>query len=250
MAENFLVASTLGAFAFALYGCWLLLFANGKRLRGLKIIIGSALSLFPMVIIYGVYINIVVSRSGFEDHATYEEARQYGVTDPQIWAAEGAEIRANAEAEAIREDEEAQAARLAAAAEAAIQRAEEEALRDREAAEEEARRQREAAQRAAERAAERERQLAEERAARRTGFHCLSSWDGSHRAFRDAVRDQMREPNSFEHIETRVTPVDENGMHTILMQYRARNGFGGMNVGAAFGQYRNDNCNFIILTIE
>lgn len=91
---------------------------------------------------------------------------------------------------------------------------------------------------------------AEEREERRKGFHCLSSWDGSHREFRNAVKDAMRDPDSFEHVETRVTPVDEDGWHILAMSYRARNGFGGMNVGTAIGRYANDDCRFAVTKIE
>lgn len=82
------------------------------------------------------------------------------------------------------------------------------------------------------------------------GFHCLSNWDGSHSAFRDAVQDRMRDPDSFEHMETRVTPVSAEGTHTIFMKYRARNGFGGMNVGTAVGTYKNSDCSFTLIAVE
>ena len=84
---------------------------------------------------------------------------------------------------------------------------------------------------------------------RRKGFHCLSGWDGSHRAFKAAVKRHLRDPDSFEHIETRVTPADENGEHRIWMTYRARNGFGGMNVAVATGTYLRHNCNHVLHSI-
>lgn len=107
-------------------------------------------------------------------------------------------------------------------------------------------------QRAAERA-EQERlaeEARQEQELRRKGFHCLSGWDGSHTTFKRAVREAMRNPSSFEHVETRITPVDENGQHTLIMTYRAENGFGGMNVGEARAIIQNDTCNATILTIE
>lgn len=110
--------------------------------------------------------------------------------------------------------------------------------------EEEARRQAEMAERAAaagERRAEEQQASAEER---RKGFHCLSGWDGSHRDVKLAVRDQMRNPPSFEHIETRVTPVDDDGMHGLVMRYRAENGFGGMTDGIATARYSSADCTF------
>ena len=82
------------------------------------------------------------------------------------------------------------------------------------------------------------------------GFHCLSNWDGAHSNFKSDVKNLLREPKSFEHIETRVSPRDENGQHNITMKYRARNGFGGMNIGNATGIYRNSDCIHFIYTIE
>lgn len=34
----------------------------------------------------------------------------------------------------------------------------------------------------------------------------------------------MRDPDSFEHIETRITPVTEGGTHQLVMKYRAKMG--------------------------
>lgn len=185
-------------------------------------------------------------QAGFEDYASFNLARESGITDPEVWAVEGPAILAKIEAERALAEDKVKAARLTSEAEAAerrVREVEEAAVREAEA---EAQRKREAEQRAARAARERE----QEAAARRSGFHCLSSWDGSHRAFKNAVRDRMRDPDSFDHIETVVTPIDEDGMHLIAMQYRARNGFGGMNVGTALGQLRNSNCNVTILTID
>jgi len=76
---------------------------------------------------------------------------------------------------------------------------------------------------------------------KRKGFHCLSSWDGSQRNVIRLVKEQLRDPNSFEHVETRITPV-KDGQHTVLMKYRARNGFGGMNVETAIATISNSSC--------
>jgi len=85
---------------------------------------------------------------------------------------------------------------------------------------------------------------------KRKGFHCLSPWDGSHRDFKQTVKDSMREPDSFEHIETRITPVNAEGYHRVLMKYRARNGFGGINVGEALGLVLGSNCAVTLLYLE
>jgi len=117
-------------------------------------------------------------------------------------------------------------------------------------------------ERAAEREAERAAEAAEEAAAqaereraaaaveannRRQGFHCLSAWNGSHRGVVNYLKDRLRDPDSFEHIETRITPVNTAGEHTLIMQYRARNGFGGMNVEYITATVQNDSCRATIV---
>lgn len=82
---------------------------------------------------------------------------------------------------------------------------------------------------------------------RRTGFHCLSSWDGSHRELVRALKTTLRDPDSFEHIETRITPVNDEGFHALMMNYRARNGFGGMNIGRLAASVKSSDCSFEIL---
>lgn len=83
---------------------------------------------------------------------------------------------------------------------------------------------------------------AEEAENRRKGFHCLSSWDGSHSDFADLVKKSLRDPSSFEHTETRISPVDDKGRHTVIMTFRATNGFGGKNIGMATATIVSSNC--------
>lgn len=85
-------------------------------------------------------------------------------------------------------------------------------------------------------------QIAEEH---RNGVHCLSSWDGSDSALVAKVKEQLRDPSSFEHVRTSITAVDDNGLHTVLMEYRARNGFGGLNDEYASGHIRNSDCSLV-----
>lgn len=85
---------------------------------------------------------------------------------------------------------------------------------------------------------------------RRKGFHCLSGWDGSHTAVKSSIKEKMRDPSSFEHIETKITPIDEKGNHVLYMKYRAKNGFGGMNVATAKAVIDNSSCKATILSIE
>lgn len=77
---------------------------------------------------------------------------------------------------------------------------------------------------------------------KRRGMHCLNSWDGSHWKMQNEIRRRLRNPDSFDHIETRIAPIDKAGNHSIFMTYRAQNGFGGMNVEQAFGVVDNAEC--------
>jgi hypothetical protein len=51
----------------------------------------------------------------------------------------------------------------------------------------------------------------------------------------------LRDPDSFEHIETSIFPND-NGEHGLWMTYRARNGFGGMNVERIYARVDHESC--------
>ena len=77
---------------------------------------------------------------------------------------------------------------------------------------------------------------------KRKGFHCLSSWDGSHRATENYVVQNLRDPDSYQHIKTSITPVDKEGNHMLIMQYRAKNGFGGYATGSVMVVVKNEDC--------
>ena len=85
---------------------------------------------------------------------------------------------------------------------------------------------------------------------KRKGFHCLSPWDGNHNGLEALIRAELKDPNSMETIETRITPVDANGSHRVILEYRARNSFGGMAQGVALGSVDNDTCRAVLLSIE
>lgn len=126
----------------------------------------------------------------------------------------------------------------------------------------------EQAQRLAKQKAEQEERLAEERAEKeeeerertaevikeaenkRKGFHCLSPWDGTHRAVENYVEQNLRDPDSYEHIETSITPVNDKGTHTLFMKYRAKNGFGGMTIGQVVATIQNAGCSATIVSSE
>ncbi|MDE8651468.1 hypothetical protein PYV00_07005 [Novosphingobium sp. H3SJ31-1] len=92
---------------------------------------------------------------------------------------------------------------------------------------------------------EHERQAAENEQ-RNKGLHCLSKWDGSNRSTVRQVKEMLREPSSFEHVETAIYPND-NGEHGLWMKYRARNGFGGMNVESIYARVDHETCEARVL---
>ena len=94
----------------------------------------------------------------------------------------------------------------------------------------------------------------EERRAK--GFHCLTSGHvvGEtkspclvglpcfHSKVRWYTKKRMRDPDSFKHIETRITSRDQEGNHRLVMTYRAKNGFGGFNIGNVKARIRSADC--------
>lgn len=90
--------------------------------------------------------------------------------------------------------------------------------------------------------------IAETAENRRKGFDCLSGWDGSNASLVSIVKSQLRDPDSFEHVETKITPKDPNGQHMVVMTYRARNGFGGLNVNQAMARVDGSTCGAVLIT--
>lgn len=84
--------------------------------------------------------------------------------------------------------------------------------------------------------------FAEIEAERQNGMHCLSSWDGSNRDLVRKIKPNLRNPDSFEHIETSIYGND-GGEHGLWMTYRAQNGFGGMNVERVYARIDHESCN-------
>lgn len=84
---------------------------------------------------------------------------------------------------------------------------------------------------------------------RRKGMHCLNDIDGSHWEMQAAIKAQLRDPESFEVVETAITPVDAKGQHRVIMTYRARNGFGGMNIERAIGGVDSTSCKLAELVV-
>lgn len=81
-----------------------------------------------------------------------------------------------------------------------------------------------------------------EKAAKKAQFKCLASLNGSMGTFALEVEYSLRDPSSFEHIQSFATPVSSDGMQLVRMRFRARNGFGGMNIETAEARVRNKDC--------
>lgn len=71
--------------------------------------------------------------------------------------------------------------------------------------------------------------------------HCLSGWDGSHRGVEAAFKPMLKDPDSYEHISTSYRD-DGGDVVTIRMTYRAKNGFGGMDVGVVQAKTKISDC--------
>ncbi len=84
-----------------------------------------------------------------------------------------------------------------------------------------------------------------EKAAKEAQFKCLNAWNGEMFTFVRAIKDNLRDPDSFELINSYASPVKSNGLQIIRMEFRARNGFGGMNVESASGLVKNSDCELI-----
>ena len=65
------------------------------------------------------------------------------------------------------------------------------------------------------------------------GTVCADGRGGSNLELVDAVKARLRDPDSFEHVQTAIGARNAQGQYPTLMHYRARNGFGGYNVGLA-----------------
>lgn len=88
-----------------------------------------------------------------------------------------------------------------------------------------------------------------------SGQHCLATWDGSNRSLKAQVMNGARNPDSFEHIETRIMPAVTNEKtgrleNAAIMKFRAQNGFGGMNIGTAVASVDNDTCEATLISVN
>ena len=89
--------------------------------------------------------------------------------------------------------------------------------------------------------------IAEEAEDHRKGFHCLSKTTGRHYGMETMIKEQLKDPGSFDEAETLIAPVN-GGQHRIHIEYRAKNSFGAMVVGAAVGLVDTATCKARLLS--
>ena len=98
--------------------------------------------------------------------------------------------------------------------------------------------------------ADRLKREAQQEADRHQGFHCLSAWDGNHAGLERLVRDQLNDPGSMDTHTTRISPADATGDHFIIIDFSAKNAFGGRVRYEARGFVDSETCKARLVTIE
>ena len=73
----------------------------------------------------------------------------------------------------------------------------------------------------------------------------FSAWDGSHVKLVELVKENMNDPKSFEHVETKY--IDNGDSLTIFMKFRGTNAFGGkiLNTVTGHADYKANNIKII-----
>ncbi|WP_371380852.1 hypothetical protein [Sporomusa aerivorans] len=64
----------------------------------------------------------------------------------------------------------------------------------------------------------------------------LSAWDGSNRALEKYIKNNMNDPKSYEHVETRYSIDYDQGIATVVTKFRGKNGFGGVVANACIAK--------------
>ena len=92
---------------------------------------------------------------------------------------------------------------------------------------------------------------AEEAEDKRKGLHCLSDWDGDHEGLERLVQQELNDPDSMKTLSTLITPVQpDSGQHVILMEFTAKNVFGGVERYQAVGLVEPGTCQATLVGIE
>lgn len=85
---------------------------------------------------------------------------------------------------------------------------------------------------------------------RRKGFHCLSVWDGSNRDLVAQIKRRLNDDDSFEHVDTTITPVNAAGSHILKMEFRAANAFGAKMLLSAWARINPADCKAEIISVK
>ena len=85
---------------------------------------------------------------------------------------------------------------------------------------------------------------------RRKGLHCLNAVGGANRDVLNTMKQELNDPDSFKHVETRITAVNANGEHHLTMKFRAKNSLGATVLTEAKAVVQHDTCEAEIYAIE
>lgn len=72
--------------------------------------------------------------------------------------------------------------------------------------------------------------------------NCISSWDGSCTKLGVEFKHRLKDPDSFEHVETKYKKMDDYVL--VFMTYRAKNSFGALDIGTITAKV-DYNCNVL-----
>ena len=82
----------------------------------------------------------------------------------------------------------------------------------------------------------------QKRIERIAGFHCLSLWDGSSIEANKIIKKHLLVPDSYEHIETRITPRGYQNLHEVYVRFQSQSAIGLMIVQDAKLMLKNHDC--------
>ncbi|MCW3836016.1 zinc ribbon domain-containing protein [Sphingomonas canadensis] len=85
---------------------------------------------------------------------------------------------------------------------------------------------------------------------RRNGMHCLSHWDGSNADLVRQIKAALGDPDSFDHADTLISPLNEAGNHLLRMDFRAANAFGGKQKLTAWARIDPKSCKADIISVK
>lgn len=78
------------------------------------------------------------------------------------------------------------------------------------------------------------------------GSYCSGVWDGSNASLVDEVKQELRDPSSFEHQDSWFSAPDDRGLVKVKMIFRSKNAFGGFETGEAIGWVEQQRCKAVL----